>query len=157
MAANSIMNSAFQKIGVFGKKQRGIHMLRILLADDDPVFLSKMERLLMQYVAQQQLHVQIGTYTRDDMSCFILQPYDIAFLDIDFGDRRGAGIELARRLRQKRNDAGFTEYCVRTSYIVAFVGKPQSLFFLMKPGCVFYATGFLRLLAKTSERFPITF
>lgn len=35
----------------------------------------------------------------------ILQPYDIAFLDIDFGDRRGAGIELARRLRQKRNDA----------------------------------------------------
>lgn len=105
MAANSIMNSAFQKIGVFGKKQRGIHMLRILLADDDPVFLLKMERLLMQYAAQQQLHVQIGTYTRDDMSCFILQPYDIAFLDIDFGDRRGAGIELARRLRQKRNDA----------------------------------------------------
>jgi len=27
MAANSIMNSAFQKIGVFGKKQRGIHVL----------------------------------------------------------------------------------------------------------------------------------
>lgn len=62
-------------------------MLRILLADDDPVFLLKMERLLMQYAAQQQLHVQIGTYTRDDMSCFILQPYDIAFwtliLEID--------------------------------------------------------------------------
>lgn len=28
--------------------------------------------------------------------------------------------------------AGFTEYCVRTSYIVAFVGRPQSLFFLME-------------------------
>ena len=40
MAANSIMNSAFQKIGVFGRTQRGNRMLRILLADDDPVFLS---------------------------------------------------------------------------------------------------------------------
>lgn len=80
-------------------------MLRILLADDDPVFLSRMEHLLMQYAAQRQLNIQIGAYTRDDMSGFILQPYDIAFLDIDFGNRRGAGIDLARRLRQKRNDA----------------------------------------------------
>lgn len=105
MAANSIMNSAFQKIGVFGKTQRGSRMLRILLADDEPVFLSKMEHLLMRYAEQKQLNVQIGAYTRDDMSSFILQPYDIAFLDIDFGNRRGAGIDLARRLRQKRNDA----------------------------------------------------
>ena len=105
MAANSIMNSAFQKIGVFGRTQRGNRMLRILLADDDPVFLSRMEHLLMQYAAQRQLNIQIGAYTRDDMSGFILQPYDIAFLDIDFGNRRGAGIDLARRLRQKRNDA----------------------------------------------------
>lgn len=105
MAANSIMNSVFQKIGVFGKTQRGSRMLRILLADDEPVFLSKMEHLLMRYAEQKQLNVQIGAYTRDDMSSFILQPYDIAFLDIDFGNRRGAGINLARRLRQKRNDA----------------------------------------------------
>lgn len=75
MAANSIMNSAFQKIGVFGKIQRGSRMLRILLADDDPVFLSKLERLLTQYAEQKQLNVQIGAYTRDDMSSFILQPY----------------------------------------------------------------------------------
>ena len=92
MAANSIMNSAFQKIGVFGKTQRGSRMLRILLADDEPIFLSKMEHLLMQYAEQKQLNVQIGAYTRDDMSSFILQPYDIAFLDIDFGNRRGAGM-----------------------------------------------------------------
>ena len=80
-------------------------MLRILLADDDPVFLSKLERLLTQYAAQQQRRVQIDAYPRDDLSGFLLQPYDIAFLDIDFGNRRGAGIDLARRLRQKRNDA----------------------------------------------------
>ena len=105
MPANSMINSTFQKIGVFGRTQRGNRMLRILLADDDPVFLSRMEHLLMQYAAQRQLNIQIGAYTRDDMSGFILQPYDIAFLDIDFGNRRGAGIDLARRLRQKRNDA----------------------------------------------------
>lgn len=80
-------------------------MLRMLLADDDPVFLSKLERLLTQYAAQQQRKVQIDAYPRDDLSGFLLQPYDIAFLDIDFGNRRGAGIDLARRLRQKRNDA----------------------------------------------------
>lgn len=105
MLANSIMNSAIQKIGVFEKTKRGIRMLRILLADDDPAFLSKMEHLLMQYSSQKHLNVQIGTYARDDISGLILQPYDIAFLDIDFGNRRGAGIDLARRLRQKRNDA----------------------------------------------------
>lgn len=80
-------------------------MLRMLLADDDPVFLSKLERLLTQYAAQQQRKVRIDAYPRDDLSGFVLQSYDIAFLDIDFGDRRGAGIDLARRLRQKRNDA----------------------------------------------------
>ena len=80
-------------------------MLRMLLADDDPVFLSKLERLLTQYAAQQQRKVWIDAYPRDDLSDFVLQSYDIAFLDIDFGDRRGAGIDLARRLRQKRNDA----------------------------------------------------
>ena len=105
MPANSMINSTFQKIGVFGRTQRGNRMLRILLADDDPVFLSRMEHLLMQYAAQRQLNIQIGSYTRDDISSFILQSYDLAFLDIDFGNRRGAGIDLARRLRQKRNDA----------------------------------------------------
>ena len=80
-------------------------MLRMLLADDDPVFLSKLERLLTQYAAQQQRKVQIDAYPRDDLSGFVLQSYDIAFLDIDFGDRRGAGIDLARRLREKRHDA----------------------------------------------------
>lgn len=76
-------------------------MLRMLLADDEPIFLSKMEHLLMQYAEQKQLNVQIGAYTRDDMSSFILQPYDIAFLDIDFGNRRGAGIDLARRFGRR--------------------------------------------------------
>ena len=87
MAANSIMNSAFKKIGVFGKKQRGIHRRRSLLADDDQVFLLKMERLLMQYAVQQQLHVQIGTYTRDDMSCLYYSLMTLLFwtliLEID--------------------------------------------------------------------------
>ena len=48
----------------------------------------------MQYAAQRQLNIQIGSYTRDDISSFILQSYDLAFLDIDFGNRRGAGIDL---------------------------------------------------------------
>lgn len=114
MPANSMINSTFQKIGVFGRTQRGNRMLRILLADDDPVFLSRMEHLLMQYAAQRQLNIQIGSYTRDDISSFILQSYDLAFLDIDFGNRRGAGIDLARRIRQKRND---TIIIFVTSYV----------------------------------------
>ena len=70
MPANSMINSTFQKIGVFGRTQRGNRMLRILLADDDPVFLSRMEHLLMQYAAQRQLNIQIGSYTRDDISSY---------------------------------------------------------------------------------------
>ena len=114
MPANSMINSTFQKIGVFGRTQRGNRMLRILLADDDPVFLSRMEHLLMQYAAQRQLNIQIGSYTGDDISSCILQSYVLAFLDIDFGNRRGAGIDLARRIRQKRND---TIIIFVTSYV----------------------------------------
>lgn len=125
MPANSMINSTFQKIGVFGRTQRGNRMLRILLADDDPVFLSRMEHLLMQYAAQRQLNIQIGSYTRDDISSFILQSYDLAFLDIDFGNRRGAGIDLARRIRQKRND---TIIIFVTSYVeYAPEGNPYCL------------------------------
>ena len=88
MPANSMINSTFQKIGVFGRTQRGNRMLRILLADDDPVFLSRMEHLLMQYAAQRQLNIQIGAYTRDDMSGFILQPYDLSLIHISEPTRR---------------------------------------------------------------------
>lgn len=114
MTANDIMNSAFQKIDVFGKPQRGTHMLRILLADDNQNFLSRMESHLKQYAARKQLNIQIGSYTRDDISSFILQSYDLAFLDIDFGNRRGAGIDLARQIRQKRNE---TIIIFVTSYV----------------------------------------
>ena len=80
-------------------------MLRMLLADDDPVFLSKLERLLTQYAAQQQRKVWIDAYPRDDLSGFVLQSMILPFWTLISGDRRGAGIDLARRLRQKRNDA----------------------------------------------------
>lgn len=126
MAAHIIMDSAFQALTTCGNIKRGIIMLRILLADDDPVFLSKLERLLTQYAARQQLNIQIGMYTQDDISNFLLRPYDIAFLDIDFGNRRGAGIELARRLRRERNDAvivfvtNFVEYAPEGYELRAF-------------------------------------
>lgn len=54
-------------------------MLRILLADDNQNFLSRMESHLKQYAARKQLNIQIGSYTRDDISSFILQSYDLAF------------------------------------------------------------------------------
>ncbi len=126
MAAHIIMDSAFQKLTTYGDIQRGISMLRILLADDDSVFLSKMERLLTQYADRQQLNIQIGTYSRDDLNNYLLKPYDIAFLDIDFGSRRGAGIDLARRLRQERADAviifvtNFVEYAPEGYELCAF-------------------------------------
>ena len=44
-------------------------MLRMLLADDDPVFLSKLERLLTQYAAQQQRKVWIDAYPRAALFC----------------------------------------------------------------------------------------
>lgn len=126
MAAHIIMDSASQKLTTCRNIQRGKRMLRILLADDEKTFLSKLERLIMQYAAQQQLKIQIGTYTRDNLSSFLLQPYDIAFLDIDFGNRRGAGIDLARRLRRERNDAiiifvtNFVEYAPEGYELRAF-------------------------------------
>ena len=74
-------------------------MLRMLLADDDPVFLSKLERLLTQYAAQQQRKVWIDAYPRDDLSGFVLQSYDIAFLDIQM--ENVDGLTLAKELRQR--------------------------------------------------------
>lgn len=78
--------------------------LRILLADDEQVFLNRLEQLLLRISGELGIHTQIQTYTRQDIGSAALSAFDLAFLDLDFGAERGAGLEIARRIRKHRSD-----------------------------------------------------
>lgn len=122
----SIMSVSPVRVATCAEMKKGYDMLKILVADDEPVFLEKIKQMLTVYAEQMKFPVRIDGFTRDDISDFLLRAYDIAFLDIDFGQKRGAGIEIARRLRMERNDAviifvtNFVEYAPEGYELRAF-------------------------------------
>lgn len=126
MSKNIIIDFNQAEKAAYINKKRGPNMLRILLADDEPIFLSKLERLLTNYSDSMKINVQVHKYTRDDMSSIVLSKFDIAFLDIDFGSECGSGIEIARRIRQHREDTviifvtNFVEYAPEGYELKAF-------------------------------------
>lgn len=126
MGENIIMDIIHFIDGIYTNTKRGSTMLRILLADDEPLFLAAIEKRLTKYAEHMQINVRINKYERDDMSSIVLSTYDIAFLDIDFGKESGSGIEIARRIREKRNDTiiifvtNFIEYAPEGYELKAF-------------------------------------
>lgn len=126
MSQNVIMKSSQAINSACNNEKRGSYMIRILLADDEPIFLLKLDRLLQSYSADLKINVQIQKYTRDDMSSIVLSTFDIAFLDVDFGSECGSGIEIARRIRKCRDDTviifvtNFLEYAPEGYELKAF-------------------------------------
>lgn len=126
MKKDIIMGFNQIEIPAFVDEMRGVNMLRILLADDEPVFLSKLEKLVQQYSDAMKINALVQKYTCDDMSSIVLSTFDIAFLDIDFGSASGSGLDIARRIRQHREDTviifvtNYVEYAPEGYEVKAF-------------------------------------
>lgn len=102
-------------------------VIRIILCDDDTVFLEKLRSAIESAVRCMNISVKIHAYSRmEDIGQPILASCDIAFLDIDFAHTRYNGLDIARRLRAERRDAiiifvtNFIEYAPEGYEVQAF-------------------------------------
>ena len=80
--------------------------IRIMLCDDDPVFLEEIVRELRRVFEKLNLKAAVSPFrTPAELSPEVLADFDMAFLDIDFDNEDRTGIDIARMLRQVNGHA----------------------------------------------------
>lgn len=81
-------------------------MLRIVLFDDEPLFLEQIRNQLRQILNQHNQDATIETYQdAEGLSQAQIAGWDICFLDIDFSGKNFTGIDIARQIRKVRQDS----------------------------------------------------
>lgn len=101
-----IIGEMAQKTCNFNNSKRGLHMLRILICDDDPDFLEFLRQEIRSSLNHATIKATIQVYEgMGDIPETLLHNCDIAFLDIDFSRKQYNGIDIARKIRQKCNRA----------------------------------------------------
>lgn len=105
----------------------GIDMIKILICDDDYVFADKLNAQLRGALQKLKQQAQIYTFNcAEEIPKNNLDSCDIAFLDIDFKNKKYNGIDIARKLRSINNNAiiifvtNFTEYAPEGYEVQAF-------------------------------------
>lgn len=81
-------------------------MLRIVVIDDEPIFLEQSRTQLRQILNRNNLVATIEVY--QEMSGLLhnqVAAWDICFLDIDFSGKSYTGIDIARQIRKVRKDS----------------------------------------------------
>lgn len=107
--------------------ERGSPVIRVIICDDDEVFLDKLRKAIDAILLDMNITAKIHTYScMEDIGQPILASCDIAFLDIDFAHTRYNGLDIARKLRSVRKDAiiifvtNFIEYAPEGYEVQAF-------------------------------------
>lgn len=78
----------------------------IILCDDDADFLKELQSKIARICAKHNLKAAIAAYRSPaDIPAKLLTSCDMAFLDIDFEDENGNGIDIARKLREHNSTA----------------------------------------------------
>lgn len=91
---------------IAGCLERGVRMIRIIICDDDEMFLFNMRKLVESSLEELGQSAKILPYKcMEEVSPSILSNCDMAFLDIDLEQARHNGIDIARKLRAVRKDA----------------------------------------------------
>lgn len=81
-------------------------MVRILICDDDALFLENLHVEILKILGDAGVKAKVHSYSnREQIGLPLLTSCDIAFLDIDFSQETYTGIDIAKELRQLRQDA----------------------------------------------------
>ncbi len=106
---------------------RGSPLIRLIICDDDTIFLNKIGTEVQRIFDKLNIRVKIHRFSNVyEISAHILSSCDIALLDIDFSSERINGLEIARNLRSCRKDAviifvtDFIEYAPEGYEVQAF-------------------------------------
>lgn len=79
----------------------GANMIRILLCDDDTVFLEQMRTEIRAVLSKAHVGAVIHTATcAEDIPEELFVSCDLCFLDIDFSGKRYTGMDIAKEIRQ---------------------------------------------------------
>lgn len=86
--------------------ETGVPMIRIILCDDDAIFLERMRSDIRATLKRLDIEAVIQIFTEAEMiPQKTMQECDIIFLDIDFNDKKYTGIDVARKIREARKSA----------------------------------------------------
>lgn len=105
----------------------GGNMLRILICDDDAPFLENMRTRVRGILNQNGIDATV--FCSEDAAAIpaqYIENCDIAFLDIDFADKKYSGIDLAKKIRKLQSNAviifvtNYIEYAPEGYEIQAF-------------------------------------
>jgi len=101
-----------------------LYMIRILLCDDDPVFLESLQKALRDYLKKDGI---LYTFLDpQEIPGELLSGCDIFFLDMDFAGKRYTGLDIAKKIRQVNPDGvilfltNFIEYAPAGYEVQAF-------------------------------------
>lgn len=86
--------------------ETGVPMIRIILCDDDAIFLERMRSDIRATLKKLDVEAVIQIFTEAEMiPQKTMQECDIIFLDIDFNDKKYTGIDVARKIREAQKNA----------------------------------------------------
>ena len=86
--------------------ETGVPMIRIILCDDDAIFLERMRSDIRATLKRLDIEAVIQIFTEAEMiPQKTMQECDMIFLDIDFNDKKYTGIDVARKIREARKSA----------------------------------------------------
>lgn len=112
---------------IFCQAEIGVNMMRILLCDDNAVFLKSLRCEIRRVLDAYHVEAVIHTIdTPEDITDNLLASCDVFFLDIDFSGRAYNGIDVAKLIRRHKADAiiifvtNFVEYALEGYEVQAF-------------------------------------
>lgn len=83
-----------------------IDMMHIVLLDDDPLFLEQTRTQIHKILKRNNLDAIIETFkSTKQLTSEQFADWDFCFLDIDFSEKDYTGIDIARKIRQVRQDS----------------------------------------------------
>ena len=84
----------------------GPTLLKILLCDDDPLFLESLRTNIRNILNAHKISAAIQTFRyAEEIPNYFLSSYEVFFLDINFHGKEYSGIDIARKIRQTNPDA----------------------------------------------------
>lgn len=105
----------------------GDSMIRILLCDDDPVFLERMRTEIRSVLGRAHMGTVIHTFIgAEDIPEELLESCDLYFLDIDFSGKCYTGMDIAKKIRNGNQDSiiifltNYIEYAPQGYEVQAF-------------------------------------
>lgn len=122
-----MMNKEPQKMTRTKEMEVVFDMLRLVVIDDEPLFLEQTRKQLRRilnrhnFVATIEVYQDIAGLSQEQIAA-----WDICILDIDFSGKAFTGIDIARRIREVRKDSvlifltNFIEYAPEGYEVQAF-------------------------------------